>query len=91
MPKFKGTCDHPAAQQHPARMRGSKMRVQCKVCLYLGPWVPNPEYQPKGVEPDTKVGLLKTTTVADLKQMAKDRHVPGYSKMKKNELIEALS
>ena len=33
---------------------------------------------------------IKTLTVVELKQMAKDRNIEGYSKMKKDELISSL-
>ena len=33
---------------------------------------------------------LKKLTVVELKQMAKDRNIEGYSKMKKDELISSL-
>ena len=38
----------------------------------------------------TKEELLKEKTVKDLKQMARDKDLSGYSKMRKNELIEFI-
>lgn len=39
----------------------------------------------------TNVDILKTLTTADLKEMAKKRGVPNSSKLKKDDLVEALS
>ena len=38
----------------------------------------------------TKEELLEEKTVKDLKQMARDKDLSGYSKMRKNELIEFI-
>ncbi|MBD1866189.1 Rho termination factor N-terminal domain-containing protein [Oculatella sp. FACHB-28] len=39
----------------------------------------------------TDIAILKTMTTADLKKIAKKRGIAGLSKMKKDDLIEALS
>ena len=41
-------------------------------------------------EADKEVSNIKTLTLTELKDLAKDRGIKGYSKMKKNELIEVL-
>jgi hypothetical protein len=43
--------------------------------------------------PDTIIDpkILKTMSIVDLKKMAKKRGITGISKMKKDELVEALS
>jgi hypothetical protein len=43
------------------------------------------------IEDDAPIGSLAHCTVAELKRRAKDRGVPGYSKMRKAELVQVLS
>ena len=63
--------------------------------------VKNVEKETKTIEPKKEVKTvkkekaeekidLKKLTVAELKQMANDRNIEGYSKMKKDELISSL-
>jgi transcription termination factor Rho len=39
----------------------------------------------------TDIGILQTMTTADLKLMAKKRGITGITKMKKDDLVKALS
>ena len=43
------------------------------------------------VEKNTEKADLSKTTVAELREMAKQKEIKGYSTMKKAELIEALN
>ena len=51
---------------------------------------PNKEVKPVKKEKAEEKIDLKKLTVVELKQMAKDRNIEGYSKMKKDELISSL-
>ena len=52
---------------------------------------PNKEVKPVKKEKAEEKIDLKKLTVVELKQMAKDRNIEGYSKMKKDELISSLN
>lgn len=62
--------------------KGNKLNA-LKQVFYL-----NPQSPP---EPTTDTGSLSSMTVANLKALAKKRGITGISKMKKNDLIQALS
>ena len=64
--------------------RGKKLNA-LKEVFYL---TPEPKPEPDLVVIDSG---LKTLTVAQLKDMAKKRGIPGYTKKKKQELIDLLS
>ena len=44
----------------------------------------------KAVKPETKTSDLSSKTVAELKEIAKEKGIEGYTTMKKAELLEAL-
>lgn len=62
--------------------KGAKLNA-LKQVFYL-----TPEALPDTV---TDVRMLKTMSTADLRKMAKKREIAGFSKMKKDKLVEALS
>jgi hypothetical protein len=80
-----------------ARRRGKKVRHQCSKCKRMDPWtkVEVRTKEKKAVAPEMKEVLDATfwngATVADLKQMAKEKGITGYSKMKRDDLLKVLS
>lgn len=59
---------------------------------WLVDWFENKGYKvtKEDVEENKKDGTLEDLTVKELKELAKDKRIEGYSDMKKEELIKAL-
>lgn len=100
------TACHPGSHKRIVRMRANKVRYQCSSCLKIGPWeksqgYTNPTKPAHNFGPvvnlpgdkNFKLGTeadYNSMTVGDLRTIAKDKGMTGYSKMKKDDLIAAL-
>lgn len=69
------------------RRKGNRIRYQCDLCPRLGPWI-NTTALPPRVD---GVRNFDGYQVAQLRAMARDQGLHGYSKMRKAELIEWLA
>lgn len=75
------------------KTRGSKMRRRNTATGKIGRWEDNPDYRPKAtvVTATAKIDTLSARTVKELRDLAKSNGLTGYSKMRKPELIDALT
>ena len=92
-------CTHPSWQI--VRERGSRRRYQCTTCFHIDPWVKTREVETgktvytRGVK-DVSLPPIKHMfdyayfNVTELRHMAKERGLTGYSKMKKDDLVDLL-
>lgn len=84
------------------RRQGNRVRHQCTECLTMDRWTKAVQYHPDvhpDVSPDVSPDVPVITpsepmtdlTVSQLRALCKDRGITGYSKMRRDELIDTLA